>query len=96
MLHPDSHNMFENGSFLRRRRRFKQESGNNHHRSQQGLTRQKGHRASPNLITPTNLPDPRPNGTKASRSRTQLEKDSVSDDSDVPKKVLFRNFFLML
>ncbi|CAF5014368.1 unnamed protein product, partial [Rotaria socialis] len=32
MLHPESHNMFENGSFLRRRRRFKQESSNSHHR----------------------------------------------------------------
>ena len=77
--------MFENGSFLRRRRRFKQESTNNHHR--QG-PRQKGHRNSPNLISPNNLPDPRPNGTKASRSRAQMEKDSPSDDLESsPKKV---------
>jgi hypothetical protein len=87
MLHPDSHNMFENGSFLRRRRRFKQESGNNHHRHQQGTTRPKGHRNSPNLISPNNLPDTRPNGTKSSRSRTQIEKDSVSTDTESPKKV---------
>lgn len=88
MLHPDSHNMFENGSFLRRRRRFKQESTNNtHHRTQQGLTRSKATRNSPNLISPNTQIDPRPNGTKTSRSRTQLEKDSPSDDLELPKKV---------
>ena len=84
MLHPDSHNMFENGSFLRRRRRFKHETGNNLHRNHQG-TRQKGHRNSPNLISPTNHTD-----TKLTRSRAQLEKDSASDDTDYlesPKKV---------
>ncbi|CAF3348558.1 unnamed protein product, partial [Rotaria sp. Silwood2] len=32
MLHPDSHYMFENGSFSRRLcRRFQQESSNNRH-----------------------------------------------------------------
>ena len=89
MLHPDSHNMFENGSFLRRRRRFKQESGaNSHHRTQQGLTRStKGTRNSPNTINPANQTDSRPNGTKTSRSRTQLEKDSPSDELELPKKV---------
>jgi hypothetical protein len=79
--------MFENGSFLRRRRRFKQEPSNNHHRHQQG-TRQKGHRNSPNLNNP---PDTRPNATKLSRNRNQLEKDSTSDDTNClgsPKKVL--------
>lgn len=89
MLHPDSHNMFENGSFLRRRRRFKQESGNNsHHRNQQGSARStKGTRNSPNTISPVNQTDPRPNGTKTSRSRTQLEKDSPSDELELPRKV---------
>ncbi len=90
MLHPDSHNMFENGSYLRRRRRFKQES-NNHHRNQQN-PRQKGHhRNSPNLISPNNLPDARTNGMKSSRARNQMEKDLTSDDTDClesPKKVL--------
>jgi len=99
MLHPDSHNMFENGSFLRRRRRFKQESSNNNHRHQQG-TRQKGHRNSPTLISPNNLPpDTRPAGTKISRSRNQLEKDSTSDDTNClesPKKVLKRGFFFII
>ncbi|CAF1247504.1 unnamed protein product [Adineta steineri] len=83
MLHPDSHNMFENGSFLRRRRRFKQEATNNHHRHQQG-SRQKGRQNSPNLTSPNNH-----STTKASRSRTQLEKDSPSDGTDClpsPKK----------
>ena len=90
MLHPDSHNMFENGSFLRRRRRFKQEAGNpQHHRTQQGVNRSKGSRNSPsNLISPINQhSDPRPNGTKNSRSRTQLEKDSPSDEPELPRKV---------
>jgi hypothetical protein len=98
MLHPDSHNMFENGSFLRRRRRFKQESTNNHHRHQQG-TRQKGHRNSPNLISPNNLPDTRPNGSKLTRSRNQLEKDSTSDDTNClesPKKVLKKKIFFFI
>ncbi|CAF2111120.1 unnamed protein product [Rotaria magnacalcarata] len=88
MLHPESHNMFENGSFLRRRRRFKQESSNNHHRNQHG-PRQKGHRNSTNLISPTNQTDVRPNETKSSRSRAQLEKETTSDDTDYlepPKK----------
>ena len=87
MLHPDSHNMFENGSFLRRRRRFKQESANNHHRHQ---SRQKGNQNSPNLISPTNPPETRPAGTKASRSRNQMEKDTTPDGTDAlqsPKKV---------
>jgi hypothetical protein len=96
MLHPDSHNMFENGSFLRRRRRFKQESANNHNRHQQN-TRQKGnHRNSPHLISPNNLPETRTNGMKSNRSRTQVEKDTTSDDIDClesPKKVL-TSFFL--
>ena len=96
MLHPDSVNMFDNGSFLRRRRRFKQEAGNNHHRNQQsggGNGRNRGqlhHRASPNLISPTsttlNPLDPRPNGTKNSRPRSQgptsMGKESPNDDSD--------------
>jgi hypothetical protein len=74
--------MFENGSFLRRRRRFKQESSNHHHRQQQN-TRQKGHhRNSPNLISPNNLPDGRPNGMKSSRVRNQPEKDLTSDDTE--------------
>ena len=77
--------MFENGSFLRRRRRFKQESGNRH--PQGGGGRVKGHRTSPNSISSNQLPDTRPNGTKSSRSRTELEKDSVSEDSESPKKV---------
>ncbi|CAF2403601.1 unnamed protein product [Rotaria sp. Silwood2] len=83
MLHPDSHNMFENGSFLRRRRRFKQESSNNHHRHQQN-SRQKGHRNSPNLVSPNNQTD-----AKLSRTRNQLEKDTTSDETDYlesPKK----------
>lgn len=96
MLHPDSHNMFDNGSFLRRRRRFKQESGNNLHRHQQsgGGGRQRGQlqqRNSPNLISPSSTTngslDPRPNGTtKASRSRNQgsnsIGKESVTDDTE--------------
>ncbi|UJR20764.1 hypothetical protein I4U23_023882 [Adineta vaga] len=89
MLHPDSHNMFENGSYLRRRRRFKQESNNANPRQQQG-SRQKTHRQnSPNLISPNNLSDTRVTGTKSSRSRTQMEKDGSSDDTDglpSPKK----------
>lgn len=102
MLHPESHNMFENGSFLRRRRRFKQEASNNGHRNQQsGGGRQRGQlqqRNSPNLISPTsttNSPlDSRPNGTKVSRSRNQgsnsVGKESVNDDTDCtesPRKV---------
>jgi hypothetical protein len=85
MLHPDSHNMFENGSFLRRRRRFKQESANNHHRHQQA-TRQKGNLMSPNHLTDTRTPPT----TKSSRSRNQLEKDTTPDGTDClqsPKKV---------
>ena len=85
MLHPDSHNMFENGSFLRRRRRFKLETSNHHQRH-----RQKAQRTSPNLISPNNLPDSRPNGTKASRSRAQMEKDSESDDLEPPPKKVGR------
>ncbi|CAF4536650.1 unnamed protein product, partial [Rotaria magnacalcarata] len=71
-----------------RRRRFKQESSNNHHRNQHG-PRQKGHRNSTNLISPTNQTDVRPNETKSSRSRAQLEKETTSDDTDYlepPKK----------
>lgn len=100
MLHPDSHNMFENGSFLRRRRRFKQEPGNpqqqHPHRTQQGINRSKGSRNSPpNLISPINHhSDPRPNGTKTSRSRTQLEKDSPSDELELPRKVHRHNYEL--
>ncbi|CAF1038516.1 unnamed protein product [Rotaria sordida] len=94
MLHPDSHNMFDNGSFLRRRRRFKQESSNNLHRHQQsGGGRQRGQshqRNSPNLISPTSTTnsslDPRPIGTKASRSRNQGSnlggKELITDDTD--------------
>ena len=103
MLHPDSHNMFDNGSFLRRRRRFKQEA-NNMNRNQHsggGGGRHRGQlqqRNSPNLISPTsttNLPlDPRPNGTKSSRSRNQgsnlIGKEPILDDTDCsesPRKV---------
>jgi hypothetical protein len=96
MLHPDSHNMFENGSFLRRRRRFKQELGNNPHRHHQG-GRPRGQRNSPNLTSPNNPTDTRTNGTKASRSRAQLEKDSASNDTDCleqPKKVEKKVFLL--
>ncbi len=102
MLHPDSHNMFDNGSFLRRRRRFKQESGNNLHRHQQsGGGRHRGQlhqRNSPNLISPTsttnNTLDSRPHGTKSSRARNQgtnsIGKEPVIDDTDCsesPRKV---------
>lgn len=104
MLHPESHSMFDNGSFLRRRRRFKQETGNNAHRNQQsgaGGGRHRGQlhqRNSPNLISPTsttNLPlDPRPNGTKSSRSRNQgsnlIGKEPMIDNTDCsesPRKV---------
>lgn len=102
MLHPDSHNMFDNGSFLRRRRRFKQEA-NNMNRGQHsgGGGRHRGQlqqRNSPNLISPTsttNLPlDPRPNGTKSSRSRNHgsnlVGKEPIVDDTDCtesPRKV---------
>jgi hypothetical protein len=97
MLHPDSHNMFDNGSFLRRRRRFKQEGVNNSHRNQQsgggGGGRHRGQlhqRNSPNLISPSsttnNHHDPRPNGTKSGRSRNQgthsVGKESITDDTD--------------
>jgi hypothetical protein len=98
MLHPDSHNMFDNGSFLRRRRRFKQEASNNLHRNQQhaggGGGRPRGqlhHRNSPSLISPsstttTNTLDTRPNGTKSSRSRNQgsnsAGKEPITDDTD--------------
>jgi hypothetical protein len=103
MLHPDSHNMFDNGSFLRRRRRFKQESANNLHRNQQGGGggRHRGQlhqRNSPNLISPTsttnNPLDSRPHGTKSGRSRNQgtnsISKESIIDDTDCsesPRKV---------
>ena len=112
MLHPDSHNMFENGSFLRRRRRFKQEGANGNNRNQQqngstsggGRRNQLQQRNSPNLISPTSTNgatsttnahvDPRPNGTKSSRSRHQamnsMGKDSLNDDTDClesPRKV---------
>jgi hypothetical protein len=103
MLHPDSHNMFDNGSFLRRRRRFKQESSNNVHRNQQGggggrPRGQMHQRNSPNLISPTsttnNSLDPRPNGTKSSRSRNQgtnsVGKEPIIGDttcSESPRKV---------
>ena len=76
MLHPDSHNMFENGSFLRRRRRFKQENSTNSHRSN-GTARQRGPKSAAN---PPAAADPRPNGTKASRSRTQMEKEGSGDE----------------
>ncbi len=96
MLHPDSHNMFDNGSFLRRRRRFKQEAGNNLHRNQQsggGGGRHRGQlhqRNSPNIISPTsttnNPLDARPNGSKSSRSRNQganlVGKEPIIDDTD--------------
>ena len=88
MLHPDSHNMFDNGSFLRRRRRFKQEAANHLHRNQQsgggggGGGRQRGQlhqRNSPNLISPTstanNSLDPRVKWFKIrsfSKSRMQI------------------------
>ncbi|CAF1181994.1 unnamed protein product [Rotaria sordida] len=84
MLHPDSHSMFENGSFLRRRRRFKQETSNNHHRPQQNSKQKGGHRNSPNQISPTNQID-----TKLSRTRNQLDKDTPSDETNYlesPKK----------
>ncbi len=97
MLHPESHSMFDNGSFLRRRRRFKQEGANAAHRNQQGGGggggRHRGQlhqRNSPNLISPTsttnNHLDSRPNGTKSSRSRNQgtnsIGKESLTDDTD--------------
>ena len=84
MLHPDSHNMFDNGSFLRRRRRFKQEGANGGHRNQQqggggggGGGRQRGQlhqRCSPNSVSPAssatqNALEQRPTGGKSSRSR---------------------------
>ncbi len=102
MLHPDSHNMFDNGSFLRRRRRFKQEAANHLHRNQQsGGGRQRGQlnqRNSPSLISPTsttnNSLEPRSNGTKSNRSRNQgsnsVIKESITDDTDCsesPRKV---------
>ena len=102
MLHPDSHNMFDNGSFLRRRRRFKQESPNNIHRQQPSSGgRQRGQlqqRNSPNLISPTSTTntylDPRPNGTKSNRSRNQgsnlVGKEPIIDGtecSELPRKV---------
>jgi hypothetical protein len=103
MLHPDSHSMFDNGSFLRRRRRFKQEA-NNPHRNQQGGGGGGRHRGqlhqrnSPNLISPTsttnNALDSRPNGTKSGRSRHQgtnsVAKEPIIDDTDCsesPRKV---------
>ena len=89
MLHPDSHNMFENGSYLRRRRRFKQESNSTNQRHQPS-SRSKTHQASPNSISPNNHSDTRATGSKASRSRNQMEKDGSSDDGDglqSPKKV---------
>lgn len=94
MLHPDSHNMFDNGSFLRRRRRFKQEAANAAHRNQQssaggGGGRQRGqgnHRSSPSLISPSStttapnhLGDTRPNGTKTSRARNQVSHSAGKD-----------------
>lgn len=97
MLHPDSHNMFENGSFLRRRRRFKQESGNGTNRNQQqngNGGRQRGQlhqRNSPNLISPsstnsTNGVESKPHGTKSSRTRNQTsnstEKESLTDEAE--------------
>ncbi|CAF1555082.1 unnamed protein product, partial [Adineta ricciae] len=88
MLHPDSHNMFENGSYLRRRRRFKQESNSTNQRHQ-ASSRSKTHQTSPNSISPNNLSDTRATGSKASRSRNQMEKDGSSDDADglqSPKK----------
>ena len=91
MLHPDSLNMFENGSFLRRRRRFKQESSNNQQRNPNG-GRHRGQRQSPSLISPNNVTDARPTGGKASRSRAQMEKESNDDDvdcSESPRKVRF-------
>ena len=97
MLHPDSHNMFENGSYLRRRRRFKQELSNHHHQEQQQRhhrnpqgSRQKEHQNSPNFISPNSLTDARHPTTKLSRSRDQLDKDTTSNDTDClesPKKV---------
>lgn len=93
MLHPDSHNMFDNGSFLRRRRRFKQEAANAAHRNQQSSAggRQRGqgnHRSSPSLISPSSTAtapnhlggDTRPNGTKSSRARNQVS-NSVGKES---------------
>ena len=96
MLHPDSHNMFDNGSFLRRRRRFKQESSNTGQRNQQtnGGGRQRGQlhqRNSPNLISPSSTgsnagPETRPHGTKSSRARNQVSdsigKESITDETD--------------
>jgi hypothetical protein len=96
MLHPDSHNMFDNGSFLRRRRRFKQEAANGSHRTHQhnGSGRQRNQlhqRNSPSLISPTststnNVLDSRPNGAKSSRSRNHalnsVTKESPVDDVD--------------
>ena len=98
MLHPDSHNMFDNGSFLRRRRRFKQESANHLHRNQQsaggngGRRGQLHQRNSPNLISPSstsNSLESRPNGTKSNRSRNpgsnSVVKESSPDDTDCPE-----------
>lgn len=93
MLHPDSLNMFENGSFLRRRRRFKQESSNAVHRTHPG-GRQRGQRNSPSLVNSNTPADVRPNGTKASRSRNQMEKDADTDEIDAlesPRKVTSKN-----
>jgi hypothetical protein len=89
MLHPDSHNMFENGSFLRRRRRFKQESAHHTHRHQHNV-RQRAQRNAPNSTSPNDTVDGRINGTKISRSRHQIEKDVSTDDSnglESPRKV---------
>lgn len=96
MLHPDALSMFDNGSLLRRRRRFKQEAA--HGTKNSSGPRQRAQRQSSNTISPSNVVDARPNGTKASRSRSQMEKDSSADETDSlesPCKVILKEFLIV-